>query len=350
MKRVITRGAFLLADALDRLRVPQVLVAARRHPIWKGTGLTVAVYHRVADLAQIDDLDPEMVDATPDAFEEQMAYLRKNFHPVGIDEVLVAHREQRPLPPNSVMVTFDDGYRDNHQVALPILQRHGIRALFFITTAYLADRRLFWWERVNHHIQKSTARELRIDYPAPEVLDLSTAAAKARAKRRLNRIIKDHYALDLERFLDGLTRACGVQWSDEESRRLGDRALMTWDDVRALRAAGMGIGSHTANHRVLQTLPPADLAGELSGSRGVLEQQLGEPVTTIAYPVGKSIVDVPPVHKALADAGYELGFTALPGTNRLLPPQDRFDLRRVMVDRDRPKAWTRLRFAIPSLQ
>jgi peptidoglycan/xylan/chitin deacetylase (PgdA/CDA1 family) len=348
-KGPLLRGAFLVAGALDRLGLSPAVVAARRYLLTKGTGLTVAVYHRVADPTNIDDLDPELVDATPEDFDAQMAYLRRNFRPVSIDEVLQANRERRALPPNSVLVSFDDGYRDNYQLALPILQRHGIRAVFYVTTGYLTDRRLFWWERINMHVRASTARELRLDYPAPEVLDLSTPAAKARAKQRLTRIVKDHRALDVERFLDGVTQGCGVRWSDEESRRHGDRALMTWDDVRALRKAGMGIGSHTTTHRVLQTLAAADLETELRASRATLEEQLDEPVTTIAYPVGKSIAAFAAVRRALADAGYELGFTTRPGMNTLPVEGDPFDLRRISVDRDRPAAWTRLRFAIPYL-
>jgi peptidoglycan/xylan/chitin deacetylase (PgdA/CDA1 family) len=349
VKGALTRGAFLVGAALERLGLGRAVASARRHQLLKGTGLTVAVYHRVADVAHIDDLDPELVDATPDDFENQMAYLRQNFRPVGIDDVLRAHRDRQPLPADSVLVTFDDGYRDNYQLALPILRRHGIPAAFFVTTGYLTDRRLFWWERVNLHIRASKAPEMRIEYPSPEVLDLSTPAAKARAKQRLNRIVKDHLALDVERFMDGVVKACGVSWTDDDSRRHGDRALMTWDDVRALRAAGMGVGSHTVSHRVLQTLAPADLAAELRASRATLEAQLGEPVTTIAYPVGKAIAKYPAVRQALTDAGYELGFTTRPGTNRLPPDDDPFDLRRISVDRDRPASWTRLRFAIPSL-
>jgi peptidoglycan/xylan/chitin deacetylase (PgdA/CDA1 family) len=350
VKGALLRGAFLVGDALDRLGLGRVVAAARRHHLWKGTGLTVAVYHRVADPSRIDDLDPELVDATPEDFDAQMAYLRQNFHPIGIDDVLRAHRERRSLPPDSVLVTFDDGYRDNYQIALPILQRHRIPAAFFVTTGYLTDRRLFWWERVNLLVRASTARDLRIDYPAPEVLNLSTPLAKARAKQRLNRIVKDHYGLDVERFMDGVAKASGVRWSEDDCRRHGDRALMTWDDVRALRAAGMGVGSHTVGHRVLQTLAPTDLATELRASRAQLEEQLGEPVTTIAYPVGKAIARFPAVRQALADAGYELGFTSRPGSNRRPPDDDPFDLRRISIDRDRPASWTRLRFAIPSLR
>lgn len=348
MKGVVLRGAFLAAEVLDRLGLPRALMAARRRQIWKTGGLTTVVYHRVAAPAS-DDLDPELIDATPEEFDSQIAYVSRNFHAVGMDDVLRARREGRALPPDSVMITFDDGYLDNHDVALPILRRHGVPATFFITTGYLTDRRLFWWERVHRFVKASQAREARLEYPAPETLDLSSPEAKARAKRRLTRIIKDHEALDVERFLDGVRAAFGVAWTDDDSRRHGDRALMTWDQVRALRAAGMSIGSHTCSHRVLQTLTPGDLKAELGTSRATLEEKLGEPITTIAYPVGKSIARFPAVRQALADAGYELGFTTTPGLNPLRPDEDIFDLKRISVDRTQPAAWNRLRFAIPTL-
>ena len=345
----VRRAAFMVASALDRLGLPRALAAARRRQIWKGLGLTIVAYHRVADPTRLGALDPELVDATPEAFERQMTFLRENFRPVSLDEVLRAHRERQTMPPDSVLVTFDDGYRDNHDIAFPILQRLGVPATFFLTTGYLNDRRLFWWERINLHVQASQAAELRLDYPAAEVLDLSTPAAKAKTKRHLTKIVKDHYALDVERFLDGVSRACGVSWSEDESRRHGDAVLMTWDNARAMRAAGMSIGSHTSSHRVLQTLTPADLAQELSASRAELTRQLGEPITTIAYPVGRSIAGLPAVRQALAEAGYELGFTAVGGINRPPPDDDAFDLRRLMIDRGLPEEWTRWRVALPLL-
>ena len=171
--------------------------------------------------------------------------------------------------------------------ALPILRRHGIRALFFVTTGCLTDRQLFWWERVNLLVRRSEERALRIEYPFAEEIDLSTPAAKAAAKKGLNRIIKTHYDLDLERFLDGVATGCRVPWSDAQGRALGDRILMTWDQVKSLRKAGMSIGSHSHAHRVLQTLPPAALRADLKLARSLLEGHLDEPVRTIAYPVGE---------------------------------------------------------------
>src|SRR6266403_2261998 len=87
---------------------------------------------------------------------------------LGVLRLAVAARRRGLLPPDGVLVTFDDGYADNFEHALPILRRHGIRALFFVTTGCLTDRQLFWWERVNLLVRRSEERALRIEYPFAE--------------------------------------------------------------------------------------------------------------------------------------------------------------------------------------
>lgn len=332
----------------DRTGLLTRLLAARRGGLGP-SGLLVVLYHRVADPEALGELDADLVDATPREFDAHMAHLRRHYQPVSIEDVLEAHRTGKALPPASVLVTFDDGYLDNYENAFPILQRHDIRGLFFISTGHVADRHLFWWERLSLLVRRSERVTAHIEYPAPEDFDCSSPQARGRVIRRLNRIVKDYYGLDLDRFCDEVGRAFGVSFSAAEDRALADATLMTWDHVRALRAAGMGIGSHTRAHRVLQTLKPADLAAELSSSRHTLEAELGEPVTTIAYPVGKRISGVRPVREAVAAAGYELGFTTRPGLNRLAFGDDPLDLKRLPIDRGVPAELQHTRMALPFL-
>ncbi len=324
----------MAAAALTRLGLPRATAAARRMGLWRGGELMVVLYHRVVAPGDVGELDPDLIDATPEGFDAQMAALASRFRPVSIDEVLAAHRAGRPVPAGSVLVTFDDGYRDNFEHAFPILKRHGIPGLFFISTGHVEERRLFWWEQLSLFVRRSPLDHAVLEYPTHKRLDLSSPASRAAVIRALNRTVKDTYGLDVDRFVREVAGACHAPWT--EGSDLADRALMTWDQVREMRRAGMGIGSHTHTHRVLNTLVAGDLDRELRGSRALLEQRLGEPVTTIAYPVGKSIAGLPWVKHALAGAGYELGFTTTPGTNRIGQGDDPFNLRRLPIDRGLP--------------
>jgi peptidoglycan/xylan/chitin deacetylase (PgdA/CDA1 family) len=277
-----------------------------------------------------------------------MALVSRSFDVVGIDD-LIAFRRGARLPKNPLLVTFDDGYRDNYEAALPVLKKHGVRAVFFIATHYMTERRLFWWDRINYVLKRSPRDAVTLSYPEPATLPLTGhERARARAIRRALRVVKDHHALDLERFLTELAEAAGVSLSREDERAIVDRLLMTWDEVRALRAAGMDVQSHTSTHRVLQTLPDDALDRELRGSREVLEAELREPVRAVSYPVGKPLRLTPHIRTAVRRAGYELGFSNGTGINHAWDT-DPLDIRRISLDAGLSFAFFRTMLALPYL-
>ncbi len=126
---------------------------------------------------------------------------------------------------------------------------------------------------------------------------------------------------------------------------------MTWDDIRALDAAGMDVESHTRRHRVLETLERSDLRAELVGSRRDLEHNLGRPIRAISYPVGR----LPPtrVRRAVAQAGYRVAFTNDGGVNRVWPrwlgSLDPFSLRRQSSECSQSDAMFLSQLAVPAL-
>jgi peptidoglycan/xylan/chitin deacetylase (PgdA/CDA1 family) len=310
--------------------------------------VTVLCYHRAGELGAATEYDGGVVDVSPDGFERQLDFLARACTVIDLERLLAFVRDGEKLPPNPVLVTFDDGYLDNHDVVLPALARRGMSAVFFIATSYVDERRLFWWDRVSLLVKSSRRERLDLSYPEPASWPLGSAAEKERAIAGVLRVIKDRYALDLERFLGHVGEAAGVDLSRGEERRRADELLMTWDHVRALRAAGMDVQSHTVTHRVLQTLPPDALARELAQSKAKLEEMLGERVRTISYPVGKSLVHAPHIRDAVRDAGYELGFTNCSGVNHAWRV-DPLEVRRVSTDGATSDAQFQSMIAVPYL-
>jgi peptidoglycan/xylan/chitin deacetylase (PgdA/CDA1 family) len=312
------------------------------------TWLTVLTYHRVAEPSSPDLFDEGVVDVRPEQLERQLAFVKRWFSPVGIDELLWHVRRGTALPRNCVLVTFDDGYRDNFDRALPILLRHGVPATFFIATDYVDRRIPFWWDVVTRVFKLSSRQRVVLEYPEHAEWSLRGHPARSAAVRRALRIVKDVPGLDLERFLGELQRAADVSIGGGEARWLADATVMTWDQVRALRAAGMDVQSHTRTHRVLQTLDAAALAEELYGSRRILEEVLGEPVRAISYPVGKSVRDAPAVRQAVRAAGYELGFSNGTGISSIRG-LDPLDVRRLSMDVSLSEPFFRTVLALPWL-
>jgi len=335
-----------LALLLNRVGVTRALLKARAHALLPGKVLTVLTYHRVSDTVA-PGFDPEVVDATPRVFEQQLLELQRYFTLVDTRD-LDAWRGGGELPANPAMVTFDDGYRDNHDVVLPILQRRRAKAVFFIASQYIADRRVFWWEHVNRALTESRRPEVKLTYPAPLSFPLGSLVKQRLAIGNLLRRLKQEPAVDMARFLEELYAACGLPFGSAEERKLADALLMSWDQVRALHAAGMDVQSHSHAHRVLQTLPPEALAEDLTAARTSLEEALGKKVTALAYPTGKPIRGDAELRQAVRTAGFRYGFTV----DRLVPlsrVEDWLDIPRIMMDRSFSMAYYRSTLAMPAL-
>lgn len=316
--------------------------------------LSIITYHHVAEDDPSYPYDPNVADATPAQFRRQMELVARYGTPVGIDDLLRAIAGA-PLPPNPVMVTFDDGYRSCHDVALPILRAVGVRATFFVATSFISERRVYWWERIAVMLddwrRRPRGTPCAIGYPRPLTLDLGDPQIHG----TLTDIIKNTPDLDVERYLGEIGAALEVEWTPELETRHADHLIMTWDQVRALARAGMDVESHGRRHRVLQTLDDAALDDELAGSRRELEAQLGRPVRALAYPVGRRISECR-IRDALAAAGYRIGLSNQSGVNRWLPPPlrmlapiDPFDLRRLATERTMSDAMYLTQVALPRL-
>jgi len=307
--------------------------------------LSVVTFHRLADPAPSDPFDPDVVDATPDQFRRQLELLSRHGTPIGLEALLAAFEGQR-LPPNPLLVTFDDGYRSCVDVALPILLDVGVPATFFIATAFPGAGRLYWWEKVSAIVRRARRRVATLSYPHELRLD----AGDPNTRRAIDDLIKNTAGLDVDRLLDAVCEAFDVAWDPAIEASHARSVIMGWDDIRTIAAAGMDVESHTRWHRVLETLDARQLRDELVGSRHDLETALGRPVRAISYPVGRP----PPAHvrRAVAEAGYRVGFTNVAGSNLVWPRGlhvDRFALHRQSAERTRSDALFLTQLALPVL-
>jgi len=337
----------MMADLLHRVGALRAVLKVRG--VMPVPTLSITTFHHVANHDPSYPYDPDAADSTPVQFRWQMEALARHCSPIGVDELLRA-LDGAPLPKNPVMVTFDDGYQSCHDVALPILRAVGVRATFFIASAFVNERKLYWWERVALLVNQA-AHGATLDYPKRLVLE-----PRSRATRMaLLDTIKDTPNLDVDRFLVGIAAALGVAWNDEIEAAYANGLIMSWDQIRALARAGMDVESHSRRHRVLQTLDDDGLRDELAGSRQDIEAQLGRPVRAIAYPVGRRLGrGSERIRAAVAAAGYRIGLSNASGANRIWPgslgsmmPFDRFDVRRQSLDRAMSDAMFLTQIAIP---
>lgn len=277
-------------------------VAQALSPAGPEACLSILIFHRV--LSQPDEIFPHEPDVR--RFDEVVGWISQWFHLLPLDQA-VKQLQSGTLPARAAAITFDDGYADNVTNALPILQRHGASATFFISTDFL-DGGCMWndavIEAVRHcHRRELDLRELGLGLG---VLLLDTVAQKRDAIDQLLGRIK-YLAPELRR--QTVDRVVDVAQGD-----IPDALMLRSEQVLQLRNAGMRIGAHTCTHPILQTAPDSQCLREITGSKVVLESLLGEPVCLFAYPNGKPGIDYSARHVAMVkEAGFVAAFSTVPG-------------------------------------
>jgi peptidoglycan/xylan/chitin deacetylase (PgdA/CDA1 family) len=259
--------------------------------------LSVLIFHRV--LPQPDPVFPGEVDAVQ--FDSMMGWVKSWFNVLPLDEA-VRRLKTSTLPARAAAITFDDGYEDNYSVALPILQRHGLTATFFIATGFLDGGRM-WNDTVIESVRGGPSTELDLSSIG---LGSHPTATPAKKREAIAAIIRQLKYLPMQERLERtekLAACAGVRPPND--------LMMTSDQVRAMRRAGMQIGAHTVSHPILARLDAQEAKREILGSKIFLEDLLEERVGLFAYPNGKPGVDYLPEHALMA---RDLGFDAAVST------------------------------------
>ena len=267
--------------------------------------LSVLIFHRV--LAQPDPLFPDEVDVA--RFDDVCAWLADWFTVLPLDDAVRRWRDGE-LPRRAAAITFDDGYADNHDLALPILQRHGLTATFFIATAYL-DGGIMWNDQVIDALRHTGGPRLDlgdIDGLQGLVFELDSVAARRSAIGRVLQAIK-YMAVDQRSAAVG--RVCRLAGAATPRGQ-----MMSSSQIRALHRAGMQIGAHTVNHPILAGLDAAAARAEMLQGRQQLESLLQDRIGLFAYPNGRPGVDYSDETAALArDLGFDDALTTAWGAS-----------------------------------
>lgn len=264
--------------------------------------LTVLAYHRVAGAEAAGFLGN--VSATHLEFAAQVDWLTAHMTPVSLDDV-VAAIDGGPLPRRPVLVTFDDGYRDNLTDALPVLEGRAIRPVVFLATDHIDTGAPFWWDRAADAFAASPEREADLPLLGVRRWEEPRQVARdwiAAAKEVPDREMREH--------LDHLERRLGVEPSPGP-------ALLSWDDVAAMGRRGVAFGAHTRRHAILTRIDRDDARAEIGGSVDRVREATGSAPAGFAYPNGRARDLDSAVETMVGATGVRAAFTLVPGPARV---------------------------------
>jgi peptidoglycan/xylan/chitin deacetylase (PgdA/CDA1 family) len=254
--------------------------AARRARLARrGNYLTVLCYHRILDMPSDFPFDGDLVSASPAQFEDQLRFVARHWRVMNFRMLREHIAREGQFPDRALIITFDDGYADNREVAFPLLMKHGLTAVMFVTAGFMGMRKLFWWDRLALVAKTAKARRAAIEEPIRLEIDLDAFPDRQAAARHLIHTAKTLPEKDKETLIARLAGRLGVDIGESRFS-----TTMGWDDLREMSAAGIEIGAHSVNHPIFSNVDDALLAREVSESKAMIEKELGGEVISFGSP------------------------------------------------------------------
>ncbi len=285
----------------DVTRANEALVLLQR------SDLLVLNYHGVLAQSRADRWSYGN-DVDADSFRSQLRWLKQHLAPTDLAGLRRYYKGEWTERKPPVLITFDDGYRNNLIVAAPILREEAVPALFFLTTGYVGTTRVLWNDEVRVRV---------LHWPEPEITMPSGGQSAVPPELHVRRAFADKVneackrltegrLVEYLRFLRGKTPSVEVM-DDPEAR-----AFLSWDEARELAGMGFEIGSHTMEHTILSRMTRARVAAELRESKAAIERELQQPCSAIAYPNGSARDVNETVFEEVRTAGYDWAFMTTP--------------------------------------
>ncbi|PSC05428.1 polysaccharide deacetylase [Alsobacter soli] len=249
-----------------------------------------------------------LLEVTPAFLDQALAHAAElGFRFVTLDEAV--DRVERGGEGAPVLaITFDDGYRDNLEYALPVLRRHGAPATVFVTPGFAERQVGLWWCDLEGAIGRAdrvrlSIGEERFDLPAGAAVEKSAAFETLYWRLR---------GLPEGEMLAVIGRLAAEQGID--SLATTERLCLDWDGLRRLAADPLiAVGAHTMTHPMLAKHDAAVARAEIAESRAAIERELGQAVRHLAYPVGDPTSAGPREFAMARELGFRSAVTTRPG-------------------------------------
>lgn len=269
-------------------------------------GAVIVYGHRVSD-----DDEGYMQGLPPHWLDEQLAYLCRHYEIISLETLVSCLESNQRVPNKSIVLTFDDGFRDNYENAFPIFEKYKVPATIFLVTGSIDTGQLPWSQRLGYLFQHTESSELHHEL-LEEGLPLSTSEDRRRAYLAIKPRVRVMGFEQREKVINDLSRYLDVQPPTDR--------MMTWKQARELQAAGIEMGAHTVSHPLLAEIGSDEARDEMEQSRNALQRKLGIERPKFCFPAGSW-------SQPLVQIARDLGFRSLfvPSRQRVINQVGRVD-------------------------
>lgn len=281
--------------------------------------INILMLHGVIDSGVNSSWRPLWRRVSCNRLDRYLGMLSRYYKFITLDDAVDMLSGKKKIEHNCIVVTFDDGYRNNIKYALPILKKHGILATIFIATKYTTERLAFPIDRLDYALQNAHIDGRTIEVGNNNiVISASRREDLEKSYSDLRDIFREEYDIEIA-CIQGLNELAEVL-EDESGKSLLDifetddwSGLLTWDEIRESNKLGIDYGSHTIDHFRLAQLDTDEMLHQLGESKAILENELKEQCKHLCYPVGSYNSETVRISR---ECGYESGVTTEPGLNK----------------------------------
>jgi peptidoglycan/xylan/chitin deacetylase (PgdA/CDA1 family) len=309
----------------------------------------ILTYHGVLQKTQDGYTNRNCVDV--EMFDRQMAFMKRHYNVVPLEDLAQWLSTGKKMPAYTAAITFDDGFRNNFTIALPILRKYRLPATVFLTTSFIGGEELgLWTEQVDRLLQEAPIETVRIamngreqEYPLRTRADREVASDRVRAylktlppERRqsvMTNLLEQEVATTGGTKLNTESVSKYSEFNRQTAAEVEERyAFLTWEQVQVMGRHQITFGSHTHTHAIMATLDEERANFELAESRRLIEERVGTPCSLFSYPNGTAADFGPREQSLLRRHGYSAAVSQINGFNDA--STDLTALRRINVGRN----------------
>lgn len=266
--------------------------------------LYISMYHYTRDLKH--SRYPEIKGLDVNLFREQIAFMKSNFNIVTMEQVLEAISTKEKLPEKALLLTFDDGYADNYNVAMPILEEYGVQGSFFIPGKTFTTHQLLDVNKIHYVLASANIYNLvedlkkEMDYyrgqefqyaPTEELCAKYAVASRFDIKETV--FVKQMLQTVLpEKLRNIISSKLFAKYVGVTEEQLAYELYMSEEQIRTMKRHGMFIGIHGYDHYWLGNLPVEQMKNDISLALDALDEFVDRKQWVMNYPYGNYNKDV----------------------------------------------------------
>jgi len=291
----------------------------------KRAAFSILMFHRVVQERDMIFSPNRSMMMSVENFDFILNYIKSKMNPIKLSDVIRYNSQKLDLPPDSIALTFDDGYLDNYTNAFPLLQKYNIPATIFLTTSFISNpNNYFWWDDLEFYVARFNTIHSDIKmHHDPAIKNIINKIEEADSLEKV-KIIKE--LINSLKRLDECERSYfNERISDKISNLHKSILMLNWKQVKEMASSRIvEFGSHTENHIYMDKSDPAVIETEIKQSKNIIEREIQEPCVLFAYPNGNKSEKE---EHLLRKYGFKIAVTTNYGHNRV--SDDFLNLKRI---------------------